>query len=572
MGPSTEIQEDGQLQAALSECIHHYYSDQAREGLEAATRGVALAREKGDPSWLRKLLSAQGVLETDLHNLPRAYLCLSEALALAESLADPAALFSAWNNISGMLAYANLPEMSISAAIMAEEHANRIRDHGARDINRALALSNVAYGSLRLGKYGLGLRSCETAWRLLEPRCAPSERHHDRDRGCAILTLAYRARLLLRAKMLDAARDCLLQVDEMSLVAFVAPRLKAFADATIALGNTYLGNFEQGVRRLLAIASASSAHSPVIIADALADLVEAHALHNRRDEAARYMRLLAHQTTTVRFATALFHHRRHLGWLASVSNFGQDNVKNSVPGLKASTYVGHRRRATDEVLQDLSAAAELHDDASGMHSHRVGELASLLAQAAGFSSTHGRRIAAAARLHDIGKIGVPPSILSKPSQLDDTELEIMRTHTTTGAELLASADIDGSDIAIAVARHHHEWWSGDGYPDQLAGDEIPVEARLAAIAECFDAMTHDRPYRSRLTVDRALAVVIERAGTQFDPELARVFQSMVTSLVAEHADLDGFLQRSAYRSPFLRARQNLATQLAGARRLVARSN
>src|SRR5262249_38745856 len=158
-------------------------------------------------------------------------------------------------------------------------------------------------------------------------------------------------------------------------------------------------------------------------------------------------------------------HRRHMGWLASL---GKLDSLETAPQMECEALARSRgeNSLTNErslVLEDLCAAAELHDDPSGMHSHRVAELARSLALRVGIEKDESDRIAFAARLHDIGKIGVPPAILSKPGPLDVGEAELVRSHASAGAELLALAQIDDSDTAVVVARHHHEWWSGKGY-------------------------------------------------------------------------------------------------------------
>jgi putative two-component system response regulator len=196
-----------------------------------------------------------------------------------------------------------------------------------------------------------------------------------------------------------------------------------------------------------------------------------------------------------------------------------------------------------------------------MHTHRVAELAGALARKVGIDAALSQRIARAARLHDIGKVAIPPSILSKREALDDAEADIMRSHTTAGAELLASADVDDADTVIAVVLHHHEWWSGGGYPDGLSGEEIPLAARITAIAEAFDAMTHERPYRPPLSLHNALAIIAERGGRQFDPRLATEFVGLVHELAPSQERLDALLQQNCQRSTFVRAQKRLKEQI-----------
>jgi ribonuclease P protein subunit RPR2 len=128
-------------------------------------------------------------------------------------------------------------------------------------------------------------------------------------------------------------------------------------------------------------------------------------------------------------------------------------------------------------------------------------------------------------LHDIGKVGIPESILCKEGPLSESEWAVMQTHPEVGAQIVEPIRFLGD--AVRIVRHHHERFDGSGYPDGLVADDIPIEARIFAVADSFDAMTSDRPYRRALGVDRALAEVRAGAGTQFDPEVARAFIQMV---------------------------------------------
>lgn len=170
-----------------------------------------------------------------------------------------------------------------------------------------------------------------------------------------------------------------------------------------------------------------------------------------------------------------------------------------------------------EILQRLAAAAEFRDDETGEHTHRVGHLAAVLAAGVGLSATEVDLIGRAAPLHDVGKIGIPDSILLKPGRLTHEERRIMQTHATIGAAMLAGGHSSLVQTAERIARSHHERWDGKGYPDGFAGDRIPVEARIVAVADFLDALSHKRPYRPAWSVEKTIAKIIaERAG-HFDP-------------------------------------------------------
>jgi len=300
--------------------------------------------------------------------------------------------------------------------------------------------------------------------------------------------------------------------------------------------------------------------TPQLVCDALRNLIEGNNVANRRDDAAEHMHELGRHMRQVQSDNALFHYRRHLGRIPGIDTHGTGAMseKDRVVGQGPSRRIDHLLRSRSQILEDLCAAAELHDDPSGKHPYRVADLARRLALKIGLAPDESNQIAQAARLHDVGKVGVPPEILRKAGPLDTVETEIMRSHTTAGAELLASTEIDNVRTAVLIARHHHEWWSGAGYPDGLVGKSIPFAARITALAEAFDAMTHDRPYRPKLSVSRALEVITERAGRQFDPGLAPVFCELVLSLRGSEPDLDACLERDVCLSAFLRAKGRFA--------------
>jgi putative two-component system response regulator len=142
----------------------------------------------------------------------------------------------------------------------------------------------------------------------------------------------------------------------------------------------------------------------------------------------------------------------------------------------------------------------------------------------------------AATLHDVGKIAVPDSVLLKPGPLDEHELELMKTHVRAGADMLANSRSPLLQVAEKVALTHHEWWDGTGYLSGLRGDEIPLPGRIVAIADVFDALTHDRPYKRAAPLEVALDEIRSLGGRQFDPRVVEAFETLPH---AELVDLKG---------------------------------
>lgn len=180
-------------------------------------------------------------------------------------------------------------------------------------------------------------------------------------------------------------------------------------------------------------------------------------------------------------------------------------------------------RSRREVLERLARAAEFRDDDTGQHTQRVGRLAGALAAACGAEPRQVELIAKAAPLHDVGKIGIPDQILLKPGRLTDEERAVMETHTTIGAQLLSGGRTALMRVAEVIARRHHERWDGTGYPDRLSGEAIPFTARIVAVADFFDALSHDRPYRPAWQRERILEEMRAQAGRHFDPAIVDTF-------------------------------------------------
>lgn len=184
-------------------------------------------------------------------------------------------------------------------------------------------------------------------------------------------------------------------------------------------------------------------------------------------------------------------------------------------------------RARLETLDRLAVAAEMRDDETGAHVTRVGLLVEQLSLHMGMTAEQASLFGGAARLHDLGKIGVPDHILMKPGALTDDEWQLMRRHTTMGAEILRGSDSPMLRVAAEVAATHHERWDGNGYPSKLAGAAIPLAGRITSVADAFDAMTSDRRYRPGRPVQDALAEIAAHAGHQFDPDVAAALPACI---------------------------------------------
>jgi len=209
--------------------------------------------------------------------------------------------------------------------------------------------------------------------------------------------------------------------------------------------------------------------------------------------------------------------------------------KNTAPGRlwsrraqrdRAESALRDLELAHEVTVTALAAALELRDDETGGHAQRVTALARELAHAVAPELAADPELRYGFLLHDIGKIGIPDAILLKPMQLTPAEKRQMEFHTTLGEQLISSVPhLQG--VAREVIAFHHERWDGTGYPWGLAGEAIPLAARIFSVADAFDAISNDRPYQRASSVDAALEKIAANAGTQFDPGLTAAFVLLV---------------------------------------------
>lgn len=202
------------------------------------------------------------------------------------------------------------------------------------------------------------------------------------------------------------------------------------------------------------------------------------------------------------------------------------------------------KRAQLETLELLGRVAEVRDDATGQHTRRVGRLSGLIASELHLSPDEVEVIMRAAPLHDLGKVAITDSILLKEEGFDTHERELMREHVAVGAALLEGARSELLIAARVIAAAHHERWDGQGYPSRLAGEEIPLAARIVSVADTFDALTHSRPYKPAWPLADALAEIARERGWQFDPQVVDALFRIAQRGELSAADLPRGLPRS----------------------------
>ena len=219
--------------------------------------------------------------------------------------------------------------------------------------------------------------------------------------------------------------------------------------------------------------------------------------------------------------TALYHSKRTGGY--------RSTIVSDLPSLASK----HHDRATLDHVYALSATVDARDPFTYGHSERVATIAEMIGRAAGLPPEELTDLEFGALLHDIGKVGVPDSILTKPDKLTEKEWRVMRKHPGEGAKIIGHVKELAS--VVPMVRHHHEWYDGSGYPDGLKGEEIPICARIISIADAYDTMTTLRPYRVPMSQRAALEELRRCSGTQFDPELVEYFARVLSEADAHDA-------------------------------------
>lgn len=225
------------------------------------------------------------------------------------------------------------------------------------------------------------------------------------------------------------------------------------------------------------------------------------------------------------FVTALNdEHDEAAGFAAGGVDYIAKPISATIVKARVKTHLSlvqadELRRTRLQVIQRLGRAAEYKDNETGTHVLRMSHYSKILALAYGLSEAQADDLLHAAPMHDIGKIGIPDSIMLKPGKLTDDEFAVMKTHAQIGAEIIGEADSELLRLAKSVALTHHEKWDGTGYPFGLKGTAIPIEGRIVALADVFDALASKRPYKEAWSIDETMAYITGQSGIHFDPDL-----------------------------------------------------
>jgi putative two-component system response regulator len=537
----------------LYDCAQFFYfNEHCVEGLEPLKQLRSLALHASNSTWSRKADQFLGVIFADMGDIANALPHYCRAFDVALQLSDRTAETSVLINLGIALNYAGLYREAIPCFERAVQIAAANED--AQFLNNS-ALTNLAQSHLYLGEFHDGFRVIKKS---LAQSSDPTDAIAASGRAIREFTFVQFA---LELGLLDEARAHAALCSTHALASGMT-RPQVLAEMSLAQCQIHGGDFEAGVsalERILARCGSAASKEAVLVA-----LVKAY------DQVAQPEKSLECLDALIGLVRA----QREKGIVALLSTPFARNaslVSTEDSDLHLFRYreaqlrakVAERKvfDAQIEMLERFAVTADLRDEISGEHGHRVGRLSALMAAELGWSPAVIYAIELGGRLHDIGKVGVPDRILLSGKELQDIEKRFICAHTIIGAELLGKSPIPHVQMAEEIARYHHEWWNGEGYPAGLAHQRIPIHARIVALADVFDALTHGRPYAPAWPVDKAIDQIANRRGAQFDPELTDVFLRLVAKLQTEHQDLDAYLSKGASSSPFAKARGRIRTLL-----------
>lgn len=546
----------------LNQCAQYFYANgPVSDALRAATELRHVSQLVQNKEWLRVSENLSAVLQADLGNVPDAVSHHCRAIELARELQNSFAEISYRINLGVTLNYAGLYREAIPCFKSAERLS---RNSTATKPLAASAAANLAQSHLALDELREGFYAITVALSESQP---PED-------SASVL-----ARTVREWTFVQLA----LELGEFGQARRHASLCGAFANQSGSLRSTilsegasglceiYCGDIDGGLATLEKAFERTESNT-ALRADALTTLVKAYDKAGRPEDALNCLRKLLEHIKAAR-------ERSLLALLSSRLDLSPESVHAEHVDLRALHFREAKLRAQVaeselltsqiEMLERLAVTADLREEPSGQHGYRVGRLAYLLGAALGWNRSACYSIEMAARLHDIGKIAVPDRILFASEDLKEAERGLMCAHTVFGAELLSKSNQTQLRLAQQIAYQHHEWWNGQGYPMRLSGKRISLAARIVALSDVFDALTHGRPYSEPWPIERALHEIRSRTGTQFDPELADTFVALIARLQSEHGDLDTQLSGGASSTPFFQARERIRQMLSADRAAMA---
>jgi putative two-component system response regulator len=541
-----------------------YFNGDAFSGLEPAQRAVSITERVQDDELLAKATNLFGGMLVETGNYPDAISVLSRALAAAKRTGDKMIEVAVLSNLGTAHQHAGQYGEAVACYERATEVADTEEDatpsssqNPRRAINQAIPLANLALAYLHMRDIPKGLAAAERAIELM-PNPGTSQ-----ERAIRATAECYYTRLLLEVRNIALASTRARFAREFAHGATDLAEL--FADMAQGLVEVHEpATRDIGLSRLQRVVNSSRKGTATALRDALGTIVRGYEVAGQPNAALVYLHEVAEINRNSRVRNVLRHHQRHLEIFNRKLHLdfaAQDALEQQEEELRFKRLSMDALRECMQVLEKNSVAAEMHDDETGEHCYRVGALAKELALRKGMDAEMCTLIDLSARLHDIGKLRVPDSILLKPGKFTSDERAIMEKHCEHGWELIGEGGLAQLFVAQEIALNHHERWDGSGYPNRRQGNMIPLAARVTALADVFDALTHRRCYKDAWSIEDAMREIAYLRGKHFDPELTDLFLALVPELQARHGDLDLYLGAEARKNDFIDGRRRIAREL-----------
>ncbi len=533
----------------------HIARARTQEAIPLAERAMDLADDHGLRPELRRAYNFYSVISTDAGVPARGVEFALRSAVIAHELDDQMAIASAFGNMSAALHAMGLYREAISVALRV---IKRFKNNPNCTPFVAVARANLASSALALQHFALSAESAKEACDLMG---LPRDAHGVLNR-MATEGIWLKSAIGLKDDEVIAVR---LQLIRGLCDAYKSPRLQLNRDLAEAAYEIYAGNLTLAVAKLLELLKHSKA-LPGLYRDNLALLVRAYEKGNDHAGALLYLGELVEFLGKSQVA-AVSRQLEVIRERIQTPMPGKDDVRAVIMAIQKKPS-SHREEVEvpeslyREAMERLAVSAELREDTLGRHAYRVGKLTGLLANSLGYGNKFMQEIELAARLHDIGKLGIPDGLLMKPGKLTDAEFMVMQKHTAIGAQILQQCTHPAFRLAEQIALNHHEKWDGTGYPKGLKGEEIPEVARIAALADVYDALTHVRSYKHAWTHSEAVIEIERTSGAHFEPRMVTAFISLVNHLRRAHGEaFDDYLSEGGKHSTFIQARDEMHRML-----------
>ena len=520
--------------SALRLCQKLYANGRSFDALPFALAISSQAGFHEDTVMQRRAATACGLLLADTSDFAGAVECHTQALRIAAAAEDVVETSRVWNNIG--VAFMPTGHFRLAAECLRRSLA-QIENVSGAAVSRCGVQGNLAHCYFHLKEIDAGLESASQASKELTPGFIEIDPY-----SVILLKRNFVRLLVAKGRFADAES----QVAEAEMLARKAGTPRASIAAAIARATYEMarGETDVGLTRL-SRALTESRIVPATLLDTLLCIIRAQASSGNPEHALARM----HELSDLVYQSAVQKARAHI----ELCGLDYGSLE-SAPDLNSKLQLAENMSGPSAppewaLLTRLAVGAALREDSTGWHGMRVGVLTRMLAVARGFSSIEALEIGFAAQLHDIGMLGVPEGSMIGHQIAENIDAKKIQTHCDAGADILSDDRHPRILMARDIAKYHHAWWDGSGYPSHVSGKSIPVTARMCAVADVFDTAMSAGPNPSGVALTEALNELRDLAGTQLDPELVNCFDTLVRREMANEgidtldaSGLEGFKQ------------------------------